>query len=350
MSLSPKPLMDIKVVACTVEILSPVHIGDGSTLEGYEYCVVDGIYHKINMSRLLENLPPDDLDNLANLMATDPIGLRKFMREIYRPEFGEYSCRATRTFIETVEGKLDDPRNQLLVRTFIKTCGQPYLPGSSIKGAIRTAVLANLLGERCPSVRDGAEKLERELLGYSLPTHDPMKGLRVADVHLSMDCMVVDSVQRWSSGATGVTPLRLQQLAELASPVWPPSGAGFGQAFQAEFRLYEKFLVPRGSSVLRDLWDEGFQWLAKVCNDFYAPLAKSDEKFAARGDAGAITSKIARQIEQAVRDGGCVMRLGWGSGLDSVSLNRLLRKAPTPRTKSFTGEGWPLGWIVLRQA
>jgi len=71
--------------------------------------------------------------------------------------------------------------------------GLPYIPGSSIKGAIRTAVLASLVGKYVPNaenyIKNGIDKasaseIEKMLFGND-PTKDVFKFIRVGDAFFS---------------------------------------------------------------------------------------------------------------------------------------------------------------------
>ena len=77
--------------------------------------------------------------------------------------------------------------------------GLPYIPGSSIKGAIRTAVLASLVGKYVPNADNyitngigkvSASQIEHILFGND-PTQDVFKFIRVGDAFFSDESEIV---------------------------------------------------------------------------------------------------------------------------------------------------------------
>lgn len=320
--------------------LSPIHIGDGSVVEGYEHCLRDRTYYKIELSRLINRLPAHQRENLIAAMQSNLTAFRTLVAEYFEESDKEYACRASSAFEDTVTAKLADPRNQLMVSPFIRQDGCPYIPGSSIKGAIRTALLANLLGGKKINTQDYggcSDILEASLLGYlrngdrpkaDIPG-DPLKGLRVTDVSLRQSDIYVDKVETWRLGPRGRERLSLQTLCELTEAIL----TGTAPVARGELRLYEGFLNTGPVSELRE---QGAEYIKKACNSFYLSLLKNE------------SSHLGRLAESVRAAGGFVLRLGWGSGLDSVSLNTYLERPRKVKTFKLTSEGYPLGWLAVR--
>lgn len=62
--------------------------------------------------------------------------------------------------------------------------GFPYIPGSSIKGAIRTAILEALRENSSQSYSGKSKEIESKILKYHKINEDPLKGLKVSDFML----------------------------------------------------------------------------------------------------------------------------------------------------------------------
>lgn len=141
-----------------IEILTPVNIGSGELLSPYsDYIYEKGYVYYIDYDFLLEELS----------QKADSLGLMDEFVAIVRSQASSNirSKFKLKSFLEKVGldykkyfyKKLptsEEVREQ--VQLHVKSAGQPYIPGSSLKGAIRTALLAHL------SFSEG----EKELIKY----------------------------------------------------------------------------------------------------------------------------------------------------------------------------------------
>jgi CRISPR-associated protein Csm5 len=137
----------MKPYKMTITILSPVHIGSGADIDPLEYVVKDGVFYRLNLPAFLSQM---DASRRAefNQKANDPnpLVLRDFICRHIAPE--RYCCFKADggAFEPDYRSSLQNPQRRLEVNLFTRTPGnwQAYLPGSSIKGAIRTAVISEL--------------------------------------------------------------------------------------------------------------------------------------------------------------------------------------------------------------
>jgi len=165
----------------TVSLLTPMHIGTGrDLLHRYDYAIYNSKTWRINEDALLDAQNLDDPRMARQLAQTPPADLLKpdDFREDSR--FFRYVMQGTpRSSAEGAQLKeqIKDPYDR------------PYLPGSSLKGALRTAIAwyawgaANLRPEehRLGLRRQWAgQQYERILLGEN-PNHDLLRALHVSD-------------------------------------------------------------------------------------------------------------------------------------------------------------------------
>lgn len=121
-----------------LNIFSPVHIGSGEekSLSPYaDYIYQNDYIYYVNHTKL-ENwlLSQDNSDEIMNefiLGIKKQKGLREFFYK-YSLSVKDYSTHSIPI--------VGDPKKEKIERT-ITNAGLPYIPGSSIKGAIRTAIL-----------------------------------------------------------------------------------------------------------------------------------------------------------------------------------------------------------------
>ena len=128
--------------------LAPVHIGSGEYYYPKEYIFENDTYYFPEMDKLYASLKKTSKNTLSDfenylLSARTTSRLVDFLRRqnITQRDFGGYSIRAT-----GLEKSKETKGKQLNeIATFIKNpYKKPYIPGSSLKGAIRT-ILANEL-------------------------------------------------------------------------------------------------------------------------------------------------------------------------------------------------------------
>ena len=186
----PSPLLH--VLDLRLEVVTPLHIGNGEELirnydfvtEGDELVVLDieAVYGK-----LFDTLPQDQWQRLANLP------LNRVLATSGARDLARYRMPIAR-------GASDEGYET--VRAFIKDgFGRPYLPGSSLKGAIRTAFAMAYANEFGAEWIDGhvseaiqrrtrrefaAQSLDQAVFG-SRPNFDALRALRPSDLYAQTD-------------------------------------------------------------------------------------------------------------------------------------------------------------------
>ncbi|NBT20206.1 MAG: type III-A CRISPR-associated RAMP protein Csm5, partial [Proteobacteria bacterium] len=189
-STRPSPLLH--VLDLRLEVVTPLHIGNGEELirnydfvtEGDELVVLDieAVYGK-----LFDTLPQDQWQRLANLP------LNRVLATSGARDLARYRMPIAR-------GASDEGYET--VRAFIKDgFGRPYLPGSSLKGAIRTAfamAYANEFGgewidghvsetiQRRTRREFAAQSLDQDVFG-SRPNSDALRAIRPSDLYAQTD-------------------------------------------------------------------------------------------------------------------------------------------------------------------
>lgn len=324
----------------TLTPLSPLHIGDGSQLEAYEYTVVKDHFYRMSLDRLLTRLSATERETLNRYVERDLVGLRKFIREHFSPEVAEYQAAASPQFREVYEEKLGQAQNQLIVFPFLRSLGKPLIPGSSLKGALRTAILNQLITAPI-SGQEYADTLEARTLGYmgekrpNIPD-DPLKGLRVSDVSLSSEHIVAEQIETKKKEGGRLEDLSLQILQEVTVSVV----TGQHISLSGEIRIYEGFLN-RQTAPLK----QGLRWLAEACNAFYLKrvLAAEEQYFQGLKQV----EDIYQRIRATIGPNSFLVRLGWGSGLDSVSLNLRKHQPQSVKTRKLIDSRFPLGWLRI---
>lgn len=114
---------------CELETITPVHIGTGARYNKAEFVVENNILHRISVKKLLGRLSENEIEVLLSQMERGGFSIGNFLQhtDIKLDDISVYSFEC--------QMMPDQIREQ------IKTGNVAYLPGSTIKGAVRSALL-----------------------------------------------------------------------------------------------------------------------------------------------------------------------------------------------------------------
>jgi CRISPR-associated protein Csm5 len=364
--------------------LTPLHIGSGEAIEPFEYVVSDdGWLYKFAPEDFLAQLSAEDQDEFVKWAGTDVVQARKFLhaRREKVQAVAEYRFAVTPQTKQDYDARMENPKSDLGIGVFIRTNGQPYIPGSSLKGALRTASLYQL------ATKDGqvrikgtaANWLEARTFDYVRPGRDKKEYISVQD----------DPFRLFKIGDS--SPLVRTRLAEVNV-----------HNFRDAKRDDDK--IPLLREVSGDAWihkasavvtltvtcdDETRvkkfpQWLAmpkliQACRAFYGLHLENESALHARRE-GAAAYNALRDWDKQVRASApnvFLARLGWGSGFDAVTVRygregagtmRQMRPRKekkdkqnarakdetrvdltllTPASRHLDESGLPLGWVEV---
>jgi len=128
-----------KLETYSIKALSPVHIGTGIKLGNWDFLEENGKIYVISLDKLIEKLTPSQQEKIVEYMEN-----RKSLKEFLRNE----NIKINISNISLYKMHLID--NSSRVKNIWEEIKHPeglYIPASTLKGAIRTAVLYCLLKE-----------------------------------------------------------------------------------------------------------------------------------------------------------------------------------------------------------
>ena len=117
----------IKKYDLNIETITPVHIGSGNTYLSSELLFNEDGYNRIDISKYFNELNKEQQDDFVKNLIDN-----KMVLENVNDNWVRYSL------IKKFDGEFKSD-NEIVEN--IKVFNEPYIPGSSIKGAIRTALL-----------------------------------------------------------------------------------------------------------------------------------------------------------------------------------------------------------------
>lgn len=369
--------------------LSPVHIGCGEDYEPTNFVIQDGALYHFEPSEAA--LPKPDRDALLKLVDAPHVSLaslRKFFKD-HSQHFLPHTRRIV-PVTPAVEAHYQKSFTDQQARTDAKLeidrtfynpfDGQPVIPGSSIKGAIRTAVLDELNGHQGGNWRAKQHaEMQRELMGGSFHT-DPLRLFKVSDARYltpnRIGSKILFAVSRRKK--TKILNGRPDDQGK-GIPTYKeclPDRQHRAFALTLEFaqpiaEFPEK--QPRTDKVLL----RNFRDLAKVCNRFYR--SQLTHEIALLQGRGFLDPEWSETLLRELRDGelgqrleageACLLRVGRHSGAVAMTLNgnrqiKIMQAREMPPTyEQDTRQIWlaadrkdaasnmlPFGWVLLEPA
>jgi CRISPR-associated protein Csm5 len=343
--------------------LSPVHIGSGHTVEPYEYGLEwngDACWLRmIDVDLRLSTLDEQQRKVFYQVQARGDLpGIRDWLRDAAKDgRFTKYRIpvegTAARDLNRMHQSVNSTGEVHLMTRDLVT--GRPFIPGSSVKGAIRTAVISSLastakdktaLKREAGFARNSSARLEAYVMGNTTDNggpnlyKDPFRQFAVSDLQLSeMDCKI-DRVRivRGSEPTRGSTEKIMMFRDITFSSLDGDSGiAAIGQArFYPE--LQDKADLPGQLDVDR---------ICRWCNDFYRPRLEAEVRaFVKSPDDADLLVTTSRDVQSNQ----CLIRLGRHSHFECVTIDPEFSTKPprgVGRTRSYAGGTLPLGWAIL---
>jgi len=181
-----------KGLEVVLETASPVHIGNGSRLSpygGYVFDEKDGIVYILDpdkVDKALNRLPEKAVDEYVEILTAQKRTPRNFY--LLKNFFSQWKIRYQDLAMASVRTDANIKNEE--IHQMIKSGTRPYIPGSSIKGAIRTALIYSHLKEGGYTVEQALSTINKprgfyngsEIFGVS--DKDILKYLHVSDTNL----------------------------------------------------------------------------------------------------------------------------------------------------------------------
>ncbi|MBE8540204.1 type III-A CRISPR-associated RAMP protein Csm5 [Geoglobus acetivorans] len=339
-----------------LEILTPTHIGSGDKYLAIDYVIKRDRVIFIDSMKFFEEIEKMGFDAVD---VASKIGRGEKSIEDYVSNISKIKVREAPFF-----GRF--ARKEILMH--IRTCGKPYIPGSSIKGAIRTAFLwkevkenrslldwtihqikNELRGKRYLQRKDLTkldDNLERKVFRKTNlsgkdgdPKNDLLRALRISDSAFFDSCSVYQ-----------INYLGMRNFSVLAECV------DSGQKTEVEIDVDEFTLQYLNQKVDLDS-------IASASREFAEEVVKAETS---RG----YPEEVKREFRNVLEAKGIILRIGWGTGWYSSTIGTLLKTHPefeglrrklglgrNPRTNRFsrnfplirrvTSDNKPLGWVSI---
>ena len=308
----------------TVTLLTPLHIGSGrDLLNQYDYAIHRGYTWRIDEDALLDAQEVDDPSAgsglspaLADQLArTPPASL--LLAEDFR--------RESSLFRYVIQGTPRSDAEGAQVQEQLKDVyDRPYLPGTSFKGALRTALAWYAWGERGIQPRRSklgrnpkwaAQGYEKDIFG-SNPNHDLLRALHVGDSEpLDAGQLMLVNASVFHRGGRAAAPIELEAVRP---------DAVFRLTIKLDNALFSEWARRRGLRL------RGGEWLSELPAVVQSHTAdRLDQEvswFTGVRDAERVAD-FYRQLQQVnLPERHFLLQLGWGGGWGSKTLGSRLQE------------------------
>jgi CRISPR-associated protein Csm5 len=280
--------------------LTPIHVGCGREIDPTEFVLKGEKLVQVNPARLIEGLPPAERDRFTGFLdRADLKEIQNFLRHHTDEDRGGVSRIDTcRLFRNEYEAKASNPNNQFRVEMMPRNPhkGQAYIPGSGIKGAIRTAVV-NFLVNHDPTavgaegrraiqavdVKRRGQELEEKALNRSLreTQRDVFRLVHVEDCSLPDNSTRIDRAASFNPFKPGSEKIQIwvERLVSAADTYRPLE-------FDVVIRIDSQAMAnPSVKGTLGRTLD--FDGMLEACNRFYwGRMAAEGDRFDGRAQGG----------------------------------------------------------------
>jgi CRISPR-associated protein Csm5 len=340
--------------------LTPIHIGTGVDYDPTNYVIEGEALYEFDVEALADVLSAGDRAALSQLTERRPDDamLRAIQKFFYDRRFRLALVAQRRLPIQPGVATLYQQRvgqmaqqesrghrviNQLAIsRTaWNPVTGWPFLPGSSVKGAIRTALLdhVNNGAPPFPHERKGLHEFQGRLFRYAEPREegrwkttlerDPLRLFQLADavwqgppdLPATEIAFALNKPKASTGGSTGSRPTtggNLIQWLECISPF-------HYRAFAGQLNVQSLENVNQPSKVPAEDMRFDIRQVADACNRFYRPILERElALLQARGwidRAWDQTITALLTLDHLAQDHAFLLRVGRHSGAESVTLN-----------------------------
>jgi CRISPR-associated protein Csm5 len=350
----------IKSYRLLITPLSPIHIGTGESFEPTQYVIEDEVLFEFDTGAAIAAINDADRKKLLEIGNRHPDGtmiqaVQRFFFErraslmahaVHRVPVlagvaNLYASRVGQVANREEGGGIVLNRLEIDRTAFEPASRKPVLYGSSLKGAIRTALLDRVNGGATAPERKGLHEFQGRLFQYYESERrrlhlerDPMRLIQLADapwrgpenlpptqVRFAVNrkhAPVVDEQGELRKSQAD----NLYQILECVSPGLYRGFAG-RLTLQSLAALANQFTDKLPAANLR--FD--IHQIAQACNAFYRPILEGElQKMQARGFvdkdwAKAMQALLQASAEHLARDEAFLLRVGRHSGAESVTLN-----------------------------
>ncbi|HRU29249.1 MAG TPA: type III-A CRISPR-associated RAMP protein Csm5 [Treponema sp.] len=358
--------------------LTAVHIGTGEVISPIEYAI-----GRINQKDVLFTFYPEKLVSLFNneelnvfnnlAEKNDIVGLRSFLSEKskskdYIQKCINYIAWISEEFKKKYEETKNDKNNALEIATTYKGNNKIIIPGSSIKGAIRTSIL-NCLSQQeqyadyrvTEQDKRDDRRFQQTLLDYYDAKNDPFRAISLSDVFFEPKENLIVSPMMLSHFNTNENPVGINIYIEaLKGVLFNPDISGRGEIMIKDEMLDKKIILNENKTfILKRKKFHNIDDLSKCINDFYNNMFTDEYNKVQEGKMSdsikAIYDQIADYIDTEMKNKNEILiRIGRWSHIEAVTVEKYRKPfnrkgyGKTRTLIQYNKALYPMGWCAMK--
>lgn len=363
-------------IPCSIEVLTPVHIGSGVKLtEGIDFIKTDNSVHIVSQAELMKHLE------------NDPDEMERFIQ-------GNYKLSALNRIPDGKKYNISIGRTSEINEFEKNGNGKPYIPGSSLKGSIRTILIKKRFNALSPSDQNNllqrvtsnkkewvSEPIIKELLGDK-SNENLMRVLEIFDAEfeeLELEKILILSLTNEKGTSYGWKQLwnkqntpNPNQASQIIAETLPVGIKGYTSISLNNF-LYNN---PTAQSTLQfnESALKNIQNLSSEINNYSRQKLEKEKLFFEKLTSPKKLNLVIKEIDNLIKkienlsNNEFILRISWGSGwkgmtgdyLDENWLNIFRRKYQLgkrdfpifPKTRRIVFEDnepkYLTGWIKIK--
>lgn len=366
-----------------LHILSSVHIGCDDAYEPTSFFI------DVNEKKLAEfdevnffkSLPDEDKRKFMSICAEGNIAsilkIYKFIsnksEQIKRKKIIKVSddfinhYKEVLRLVEKDEKNIKQNLNKFIINrtAYSPQSGLPYIPGSSLKGALRTAYLNKLVKDKdIKGYRGKAKDLEFELLGGGF-AKDPFRMIKVSDLFLSEESSGSEDMH--TGIVYAVNKKKKKSKYEASGPFQIVETIKEGSIFEGTINIQK----PEDTADIKKPIEK--KEFLNAINNFYKPAFNAENKIIKEirenlSSLHKIVDVIKEKFRDKLGDTACLVRVGRHSGAEAVTIEynrniKIMQKKGVPsewkdhattiwlasndRKPSDNSELTPFGWAII---
>lgn len=312
-----------------IELLSPVHIGSGEFLQyGNDFIIgqeeddgdVFDVVYVTDLKKVMKLIGNNRISNWVSAIDRGDTIDRIVSAYAPRADKSAYSKR-----VDALYCKDQIRQGTTLKEQLHNGFGIPYIPGSSIKGAIRTAILPALINEKNISGHEienliypirqpkyAAKELEKRLFGND-PYHDIFRFLHTGDAYFGDNYEIVMKMvnvnkrerngYRDESKGQLIEALGAGDTSSFKMSVDTGAFAGIGKKVPACMASFQDLFMTINAHTRQLLIQEQEIW-------------EREEEYDENGIVNTYLDSISKILNEAeaCKENSCILRIGHGSG------------------------------------
>lgn len=341
-----------------LEILSPVHIGSGAMLSPLEYRIEqepDGYYvYTIDYEAWLDSLSIAEAKDFTHRFAISDL---KEIWKIFRDKIDKEAFAIAKNKCSKKAYGLSVKIKDIVSATRNPLNAAMLIPGSSIKGAIRTAIIDHhdknenlknaMLRNEYKKQLDSMFETTSEIASKEI-TENAFQALKVSDFELLPN--ESEFVKARMSELDAVKDEKDNGIKTICEVVPASKAYKFGKLCMSRF--IENHNASRSPHIAKfPLNDWSFENLREVCNKFYSDRFNEDyEKFYLKHHFVQTKHFVDNLFGKIDVENAILLRIGHYSHIECMTVSDYAPKIKLfGNTRTLADDIYPFGWVLLHK-